>query len=187
MPRYRIQIPPIPYPMEGIPSVYCAADSIDFSSLTWGRWGSGGTYDARHLFVDDWRLEHLWRKPGEGLGKAILQGIVTAPDFTIDEHFPFPLAIYQVWRSRIITKYWQSENVLVVPVLQWGASHTWEICSSGIEPGSVVAVRGPQRSTETAWLSGMHYMLNQIWPSLVLHFGRKVEYSANVIHFPLRG
>lgn len=186
MSRYRVQIPPIPYPLEGMPSVYCPPDAGDFASFSWGRWGSGGVYDARHLFVDDWRLEHLWRKPGEGLGKAILQGVVTAPDFTIDNHFPYPLALYQAWRSRILARYWQSEGVIVVPVLMWGASHTWEVCASSIEPGSVVAVRGPQKTTETAWLTGMLYMIEKIKPSLILHFGRKAEYPANVLYYPLR-
>lgn len=186
MPRYTVHIPPIPYPMDGYPSVYCPPDAVDFASLTWGRWGSGGEYAARHMFVDDWRIQHVWRKPGEGLAKAILAGTVTAPDFTIDDHYPLPLVQYQVWRSRIITAYWQAHDVVVVPVLQWGQPVTWDICASGIEKGSVVAVRGPQRGTDRAWLRGMFFMLDRIQPLQILHFGRRAEYPGNVLFFPLR-
>jgi len=186
MGRYQIHIPPIDCGPAGIPSVFCSPDAAVWQSLTWGRWGSGGQYDARHMFVDDWRLEHLWRKQGEGLAKVICQGIVTAPDFTIEQNFPAPLVQYQVFRSRILAAYWIAQGVIVVPVLQWGSPSTFDLCAAGIRPSSVVAVRGPQKGTETAWLQGVKYMIATLCPSLILHFGRRAEYADNVLYFPLR-
>jgi hypothetical protein len=187
MARYNLQIPDILFGPEGYPFINCPISAVDWSSLSWGRWGSGGEYAARHMFVDDWRLEHLWRKQGEGLAKTVLQGIVTAPDFTIENHFPAPLVSYQVWRSRVLAKFWQLEGVIVVPVLQWGSPETFKLCTCGIRSGSVVAVRGPQKGTETAWQAGFDYMITHLQPSLVLHFGRHVKYSTiPVVFFPLK-
>jgi hypothetical protein len=186
MSRYSLQIPPVYYEEGGYPSVYCDFDSCSWESLTWGRWASGGEYDARHLFVDDWRMEHLWRKQGEGMAKAILQGIVTGPDFTIDTHFPLPVVAFQVWRSRTLSALWQSAGVIVIPVLQWGSPCTFDICAHGISPHSVVAVRGPQKGSEVAWLAGMNFMLTKIQPSFILHFGRKISYPGNILFRPLR-
>jgi hypothetical protein len=73
----------------------------------------------------------------------------------------------------VLTTYWQEYGVFVVPVLQWGCPNSFPICARGIRPGSVVAVRGPQRGTEYAWLDGARYMQEALQPSLVLHFGNK--------------
>lgn len=83
--RYKPVVPSIDFNVTGYPELYCDPGQVDFEYLKWLRFGSGGTADARHCFVDDWRLEHLWRRQGQGLAKAILTGIITAPDFTIEK------------------------------------------------------------------------------------------------------
>lgn len=56
-----------------------------------------------------------------------------------------------------------------------------------ISPGSVVAVRGPQKGTEEQWSMMAEMVQESVKPSLVLHFGRKVDYiRKNVLFFPLR-
>jgi len=174
MARFKPQFPRVKEAM-----VFCDPACLDWHTLTWGRWASGGDYQARHLFVDDWRLEHLWRKQHEGMVKAVLQGILTAPDFTIEADFPEPYVSYQIWRSRILTLFWQASGAVVVPVLQWGNPTSFPICARGIDTGSVVAVRGPQRGTERDWLTGMEFMLDTIRPGLILHFGRRLSYEAS--------
>lgn len=182
--RYKVGLPPFELKYHHPFSVYCSPD-YDFARMSWGRFGSGGKYDARHTFVDDWRLEHLWRRFGEGLAKAILAHVITAPDYTIETSFPFELVQYQVWRSRVLMSYWQEYGVVVIPVLQWGNPLSYELCSSGIRQGSVVAVRGPQRGCEYAWLDGAFFMKNALHPSLVLHFGNRLEIWDNGLYFPL--
>ena len=169
--RYRFSLPPIDY--SSLPFVCCPFESLDWSSLDWRRFGSGGESSARHCFVDDWRLEHLWRRPGQGLAKAILHGVMTAPDFTIEKSFPLPVAEYQVFRMASLCSYWQSYGVHVVPVLQWGSPDTFSLPSKYIEPGSVVAVRGPQLGTDEDWTAAARVINLNLCPSLVLHFGRK--------------
>jgi hypothetical protein len=175
MARYQVEIPPTRYNDSGYSPVYCPADAADWGSLTWSRYGSGGNAPCRHMFVDDWRLEPLWRNQRLGLAHVMACHVVTAPDFTIDLHYPLPLAHYQVWRSSALASFWQSLGAVTVPVLQWGAEETFSVCTAGIKKGSVVAVRGPSKGTEKRWIKGAEYMRDHIEPSLVLFFGRKVE------------
>ena len=171
--RYKMELPPLPtYQF----MIRCLLDSADWEKLSWSRFGSGGTADARHCFVDDWRLEHLWRRHGQGLAKAICTGILTAPDFTIETYFPEEIATYQVYRSNLLAYYWMLNGVTVVPVLQWGDESTYHLSSKYIGPGSVVAVRGPGKGKDEQrrWITGAEYMQSTLQPSLVLHFGRKV-------------
>lgn len=185
--RYRVDAyPKVKLNNTGFPEVYCDPDAQDWSQLQWGRFGSGGKATSRHCFVDDWRLEHLWRRKEQGLMKMFCFQAVTAPDFSIDSHFPMPLVQYQLWRSLVLCKYWQDNGVQVVPVLQWGSLETYSLCASYIKMGSVVAVRGPQKGTEEEWLKAATFMRITLQPSLVLHFGRKIECWDNVLYFPLR-
>lgn len=183
--RYKPELPNVEYNDFGFPQIYCAPNSCDFESLIWLRFGSGGQCDARHCFVDDWRLEHLWRRQGQGLAKAIMNGVMTAPDFTIEKTFPQPYAHYQVWRSAAIARYWQDEGVTVVPVLQWGNPDQYYLPLLTVKIGSVVAVRGPQRGTEEEWLQAAVKIQQLLEPSIVLHFGRKVDVWKNPIYVKL--
>ena len=184
--RYRVGLPPVAVDYQHEFSLFCPPDLLPWQKYRWGRFGSGGAADAWHCFVDDWRLEHLWRRPGQGMVKAIFSQVITAPDFSVETDFPFELVSYQVWRSRVLSLYWQENGVVVVPVLQWGSPESFPLCARGIRPGSVVAVRGPQRGTECAWLDGAHYMLKTVRPALVLHFGNKLEIWDRAFYFPLR-
>ncbi|MBV5328090.1 MAG: DUF4417 domain-containing protein [Chlorobium sp.] len=172
--RYKMELPPLPnysYFM-----IRCPFDFADWEKTTWSRFGSGGSSDARHCFVDDWRLEHLWRRAGQGLAKAICNGVMTAPDFTIEFDFPQEVALFQVYRSNLLAYYWLSNSVVTVPVLQWGDSSTFWMSPKYIGRNSVVAVRGPGKGKIefSRWMAGAEHMQTFLKPSLVLHFGRKV-------------
>lgn len=184
--RYKLELPPLPN-YSGF-MFRCLIDQANWESLTWSRFGSGGSSDARHCFVDDWRLEHLWRRHGQGLAKAICTGIITAPDFTIETHYPLEIAVFQVYRSNLLAYYWLLNLVTVVPVLQWGNESTFHLSPKYIGPRSVVAVRGPGKGKDEQrrWMAGAEYMKAAIKPALVLHFGRKVEnFWENALFLPL--
>lgn len=184
--RFKMQLPPVK-PTSNF-MYRCPIESAPWDELKWSRFGSGGAADARHCFVDDWRLEHLWRRHGEGLAKAICTGIMTAPDFTIEHDFPKEVAAFQVYRSNLLAYYWSCNLVTTVPVLQWGDSSTFHLPTRYIGPRSVVAVRGPGKSKEEQkrWQAGAEYMQAHLNPSLVLHFGRKFSgVWANSLFIPL--
>lgn len=184
--RYKMELPPLENVSDFM--ISCRLDSADWEKLSWLRFGSGGQSDARHCFVDDWRLEHLWRRHGQGLAKAICIGFLTAPDFTIETTFPQEIAIFQVYRSNLLAYYWLSHGVVTVPVLQWGNSSTFWMSPKYIGLGGVVAVRGPGKGKEEMrrWMEGAEFMEERLRPDLVLHFGRPVKNVwGNALFIPL--
>lgn len=184
--RYKMELPPV---RQYSNFMYrCLPESASWEKLDWGRFGSGGTFAARHCFVDDWRLEHLWRRHGQGLAKAICTGIVTAPDYSIETFFPLEVAAYQVYRSNLLAFYWLHNGVTVIPVLQWGNETTFHLSPQYIGPCSVVAVRGPGKGKDelARWMAGAEFMQARLKPFLVLHFGRKVPgVWENALFIPL--
>lgn len=170
--RVKPTIPDIRYMDNGFPRVFTSPTAKDWGALSWGRYGSGGKYDCRHCFVDDWRLEFLWRHQGEGAARLLETETVTGPDFTIDLGFPSPASLYHVWRSAALSALWQSHGVTVVPVLQWGGPFTYMYSSLWILPGSVVAVRGPQKGFEGKWSEMFHRVVDSVRPGKIIQFGR---------------
>ncbi len=189
--RYEMELPPLRNYSDfkiRCPLIMHDREYSYWEKLSWARFGSGGVADARHCFVDDWRLEHLWRRHGQGLAKAIFTGIITAPDFTLETYYPHEIATYQVYRSNLLAYYWISHGVTVVPVLQWGDVSTFDLSPKYIGLHSVVAVRGPGKGKDEQrrWIAGAEYMHATLQPALVLHFGRKVPgVWENALFIPL--
>lgn len=148
-------------------------DVSQFNGLSFSRYGSGkpGPF---HCFVDDWRIESIWRDPVYMLDRAQSAGVVVAPDFSIFPDFPPVFARYQIWRSRLIAAYWQHNGVNVIPCLQWTHSNDPQLISyfSGLETCQVVAVRAPSKGYEEDWLACAS-LFQFLFTGLVLHFGPK--------------
>jgi hypothetical protein len=130
-----------------------------------------------HCFVDDWRLESIWRSPSKFVEKALLAGSAVAPDFSVYANYPHIYSLYQVWRSRIIAAWWHDHGVFAIPVLQWTNSHDSHLNDYfyGLQNCDVIAVRCPSREPDVIddYLACAYRFLQIHQPKLVLHFGLK--------------
>jgi hypothetical protein len=156
------------------------------------RWGSLKAFDGRslplHGFVDDWRIEAIWRDPLKALDKVYYQGVAIAPDYTVETDYPLPLAYYNVWRSRVVARYWQDNGIFVIPALQWSRPEINHHLFGGLSDCEVVAVRSPTKGFFKEWEFCARQFLEQNSPKLVLHFGTKAGFDVweNAINLPLR-
>lgn len=142
-----------------------AADCVADAYLPFGRHGQM----PFHTFVDDWRQEQFWRRPQEGLIKALASGYAVAPDFTVFAEDPEEWADYQVFRSAMIAQFWASHGVAVLPVVAFrGRPERYVL------PWSVWAVRGPSAGDEDPWLEGVMRFVADAKPSSLVVFGRQV-------------
>lgn len=137
--------------------------------LRWFRWGSGDAGDAVHGYVEDWRLEAIWRGSLLGSGEA---RFAVEPDFSVVRGMPEALVRYQVYRARWCGYRLRSVGMTVVPTLQWGDGLFDRVCVEGIEPGSWVAVRAPGRGEDVSlWAQGFLSVLGLSRAAGVLVFG----------------
>lgn len=154
------------------------------------RFGSvRGLQEGFHTFVDDWRLESIWRDQDKLLDRVIMHKSAMLPDYTVEKNYPYALTVYQIWRSRVIGRWWQDHGVMPIPVLQWGNPDYYQDVFKGLDDCEIVAVRGPSRGFECEWRCAVDFYLETHQPKLVLHFGRRdgIELWANVKHYPLKG
>jgi hypothetical protein len=156
------------------------------------RWGSLKASDSKqiplHGFVDDWRIEAIWRDNYKGLDKIFNQQCAVAPDYTIETDYPLPLAFYQVWRSRVVARFWQDNGIFAIPCLQWSRSEINQYLFQGLANCEIVAVRSPTRGYVKEWEYCARQFLEQNSPKLVLHFGTKAGFDVweNAVNLNLR-
>ncbi len=147
----------------------------DFSFPQFVRYGSQTQPAPFHCFVDDWRLESIWRSDSKFVEKALLVGSAVAPDFSVYSDFPYLHSMYQIWRSRLICAWWSSHGVFSIPVLQWTCSRDSQLPDyfQGLHDCDVIAVRCPSREPDVIedYLICARRFLQIHQPKLVLHFG----------------
>lgn len=155
--------------------------------LKFHRWGSQKD-SPFHCFVDDWRIEAIWRHKNKMIDRVALSHFAVLPDFTVETDSPLVDAFYQVWRSRVIGRYWQDHGVYSIPALQWSRTEINHFLFSGLDDVEVVAVRSPTRGFLREWLQCAEQFLQIHQPKLVLHFGTKHGFDVwpNAINLNLR-
>lgn len=143
-----------------------------------------------HFFLDDYQFERLWNTPEQYVEKLMQYEVVLSPDFSLYMNMPMAMKIWNVYRSRLLGHYWQTQGIKVIPTISWAERDTFDFCFDGIPLGSIVAVStiGVKKEDEafSVWKNGMDAMIKKIKPKTIIVYGGKVEYdygNIQVIYF----
>lgn len=143
-----------------------------------------------HCFVDDYQFERLWNSPDKYLDKLSEYEVILSPDFSLYLDMPMAMKVWNVYRSRLLGQYWQSNGIKVIPTISWAEKETFTFCFDGIPKGSIVAVStiGVKKQTEAfnIWQEGMKAMIEKIEPRTILVYGGKLDFDygkIKVIYF----
>lgn len=134
-----------------------------------------------HFYIDDYQFERIWNDPQSYVDILRDYECVLSPDFSLYMDMPLPMKIWNVFRSRAIGHYLQSEGIKVIPTLSWGEKKTFDFAFDGIPKGSIVSVStiGVKQNAEAMkiWKNGMDEMIKRIKPSHILVYGGKLDYD----------
>lgn len=89
------------------------ADYIDLPVAVWGQFARTrkhrGTY---HFYADDYRFNGLWKEPD----KIVKSGCVTViePNFSTSQDQPLAVTIWETYRKRWLSRYWQENGIRVL-------------------------------------------------------------------------
>lgn len=86
-----------------------------------------------HMYVDDYQFERLWNTPEKYIDKLKEFECVFTPDFSLYMDMPLAMKIWNVYRSRLLGQYWQSQGIKVIPTISWAEPETYNFCFDGIE------------------------------------------------------
>lgn len=138
--------------------------------------------DVVHHYVDDYRFEHCWTRPGHHATrlKSIGVSALIQPDFSMWDHLPLAMRIWNLYRSRWIARYWQERGLTVIPSITW-CKDTWDTMAVGIPAKSVVAIEARPRFKDVATLKhAIDKVASEISPSCLILYGasREIEQYA---------
>lgn len=75
-----------------------------------------------HFFVHDEVFSSVWVSPQRYLQKLSKFAWISAPDFSVYSDLPPYLQHMAVYRSRLLTRYFQEMGIITIPVLQYSAN-----------------------------------------------------------------
>ncbi|MCR4964838.1 MAG: DUF4417 domain-containing protein [Bacteroidales bacterium] len=134
-----------------------------------------------HFFIDDYQFERVWKSPQLYVEMLHKYRFVCAPDFSLYLDMPMAAKIWNVYRSRLITAYWQKQGVKVVPTLQWAEPGTHDFCFRGIEMCGTVAVStlgaAKHRVSREMWIVGMSEAIRQLHPTTIILYGTPIDFD----------
>lgn len=138
-----------------------------------------------NFYVVDQQFERIWNFPDRYAKELSEFGAVVGPDFSTFLDFPEAVRIWNTYRNRWITRYWQEKGLTVIPEVGWGLEDSWDWCFDGLPKHSIVSVSNVGSMTTRVdrenFMRGYNEMLRRLDPLLVLFYCHKIEnYAGNV-------
>ena len=134
-----------------------------------------------HFYLDDYQFERIWNKPEDYIDILKQYECIFSPDFSLYLDMPTPMKIWNIYRSRQIGRFYQSQGIKVIPTISWAEKETFEFAFKGIPKGSIVSIStiGVKRNKEALkiWKDGVSAMIEEIEPSTILVYGGKLDYD----------
>lgn len=127
-----------------------------------------------HFCIDDYRFERVWNQPQRYLEMLRKFQCVICPDFSIYLDMPYPMKIWNIYRSRALGNWWQRNGLTVVPNVTWSGLDSFDYSFDGIPRESTIFIStiGVQREQyKNVVLKGMERVKEQIRPNRVLMYG----------------
>ena len=132
-----------------------------------------------HFFMDDYRFERVWNRPERYVKPLRQYAGCIAPDFSMYTDMPYPMQMWNQYRSRMLTQYWQDNGIEVIPSFGWSDWRSLEFCCDGLPQGGTYAVGtvGCLRTEESTvdFARKLSECLDRVRPDTLLLYGHEVD------------
>ena len=128
-----------------------------------------------HFYIDDYQFDRVWYAPEKYMQFLKQFKGVIAPDFSLYANMPKAMQIWQCYKARVLTRYWQENGIDVIPNATWSdeASYSW--CFDGLPQHSAIAVssvgcvKNPRALLN--FCKGFQEMDKRLSPTKILFYG----------------
>lgn len=92
------------------------------------------------FYEDDFLFERIWNNPKRYLSQlSKFEGVIT-PDFSVYYDMPYSMQIWNIFRSRALGAWLQSQGIHVIPNVRFGDIRTFECSCDGISKHGVICI-----------------------------------------------
>ena len=132
-----------------------------------------------HFYEFDYLFERIWRNPRRYLDILKRFNGVILPDFSVYRDMPFVMQIWNIYRSRAIGFWLQTNSVKVIVNIRWGDERTYRYCCDGIATGCTIAVgtNGAIGSIDNRryFTEGLAVVVKRLAPNIIVVYGSAPE------------
>ena len=148
-----------------------------------------------HFYEDDHLFERIWRNPQKYLDILKKYNGVILPDFSLYRDMPFAMQIWNIYRSRAIGHWLQSNGIKVIPNIRYGDRRTYKICCDGISKNCVIAIGSHGTIKHVAdreiFVAGLDQVVKDLQPSAIVVYGsaqdslfkKDADAGIEIVHF----
>ncbi len=154
------------------------------------------------FYVDDIKFDGwngIWRRYKYVLKVLRHFAGAISPDFSICQDFPYPIKVYNIYRSCLFG-YWLGKNgIPIIPNVRWGTPETYDYCWDGLPYESMYCIGtvggSPARLCDRErFEQGLYEFVRRFRPKVILVYGsdrypcfeRLREQGITVISYPAR-
>ena len=128
-----------------------------------------------HFFEDDYLFEKIWRNPNRYLEILHRYNGVILPDFSLFRDMPYVMQLWNIYRSRAIGHWLQSNGINVIVNIRYADKRTYYCCCDGVSKHSVIAIgtHGTIKSKEDRkfFCEGLDIIAKRLQPSAIVVYG----------------
>lgn len=162
----------------GIPNVLTPKVDILPNKLI--AYGNTKTKDqCYHFFIKDYKFEALWSLNKNTLRSLKRQQVILAPVYNISADLPLVARIWNVYRSRWLTRLWQENGINVIPTATWNDEESLKFAFEGLPVNSIIAIT-VRDHTEESFKLGLEALINKCNPKQLLIYGESSSPLFNV-------
>lgn len=142
------------------------------------------------FYIDDYQFERIWNEPVKSLELLKKFKGIIAPDFSLFRDFPRILNIYNCWRNKVLTAFYQMQGLEVIPNVTWSDESSYRYCFDGLPKHSIVAIStngcAKEKLARKLFLNGYYEMKRRLEPTKIIIVGalpKELENESDIIHF----
>lgn len=139
--------------------------------------------DFVHFHIDDYRFERLWSHPESYVDILKRYSGAIAPDFSTYTDMPRPMQMWNVYRSRALAHFWQTQGIEVVPLIQLSGEDSFGWIFDGLPKHSVLATSSvgvyKAREHRELFAKGMELACKILEPKDLIWYGHVVDIDTN--------
>jgi len=142
------------------------------------------------FYIDDYQFERIWNEPLKWLEVfKRFKGLI-APDFSLYRDLPTPINIYNCWRNKVLTAFYQKNGIEVIPNVGWSDETSYKWCFDGLPVNSVVAISSNgclyDKEAKRLFINGFNEMKKRLKPIKIIVIGslpKELQKEPNIIFF----
>lgn len=132
-----------------------------------------------HFCIDDYQFERVWNEPHKYVDLLKKFECVVCPDFSVYIDMPYPMKLWNIYRSRALGFFWQSQGLKVVPNVTWSDASSFPYCFDSLPQGETIFIStvGVTRDKEAraGAIAGFGKALEATKPKRVLLLGDTLD------------